>query len=125
MMRRPPRSTRTVTLFPYTPLFRSVQHVADAVEGGFEADVVRVPLPLVGLAGELVVGAVRLPVGQSAGVRVEVHGGLLCVHGVVVHDLPDLVTRGSGASGVTAAVRVVADIGSAESRESRRQDVSN
>src|SRR3546814_5784818 len=57
MMRRPPRSTRTVTLFPYTPLFRSVQHVADAVEGGFEADVVGAPLPLVGVAGELVVGA--------------------------------------------------------------------
>src|SRR3546814_16828328 len=25
MMRRPPRSTRTATLFPYTPLFRSHQ----------------------------------------------------------------------------------------------------
>src|SRR3546814_7768598 len=25
MIRRPPRSTRTVTLFPYTPLFRSDQ----------------------------------------------------------------------------------------------------
>src|SRR3546814_18166152 len=24
MLRRPPRSTRTVTLFPYTPLFRSL-----------------------------------------------------------------------------------------------------
>src|SRR3546814_9974123 len=26
MLRRPPRSTRTDTLFPYTTLFRSVQH---------------------------------------------------------------------------------------------------
>src|SRR3546814_4034817 len=26
MIRRPPRSTRTDTLFPYTPLFRSVYH---------------------------------------------------------------------------------------------------
>src|SRR3546814_7960034 len=26
MIRRPPRSTRTYTLFPYTPLFRSVEH---------------------------------------------------------------------------------------------------
>src|SRR3546814_14476829 len=25
MIRRPPRSTRTYTLFPYTPLFRSVE----------------------------------------------------------------------------------------------------
>src|SRR3546814_17865079 len=28
MIRRPPRSTRTDTLFPYTTLFRSVAHVA-------------------------------------------------------------------------------------------------
>src|SRR3546814_17334739 len=27
MIRRPPRSTRTDTLFPYTTLFRSLQHV--------------------------------------------------------------------------------------------------
>src|SRR3546814_8922805 len=27
MIRRPPRSTRTDTLFPYTTLFRSVEHV--------------------------------------------------------------------------------------------------
>src|SRR3546814_5806051 len=27
MIRRPPRSTRTDTLFPYTTLFRSVRHV--------------------------------------------------------------------------------------------------
>src|SRR3546814_19866520 len=26
MIRRPPRSTRTATLFPYTTLFRSVEH---------------------------------------------------------------------------------------------------
>src|SRR3546814_1502669 len=26
MLRRPPRSTRTATLFPYTPLFRSANH---------------------------------------------------------------------------------------------------
>src|SRR3546814_3165823 len=29
MRRRPPRSTRTDTLFPYTTLFRSEQHHAD------------------------------------------------------------------------------------------------
>src|SRR3546814_2516690 len=27
MIRRPPRSTRTDTLFPYTTLFRSIQHM--------------------------------------------------------------------------------------------------
>src|SRR3546814_18393764 len=42
MIRRPPRSTRTDTLFPYTTLFRSpvgiVQHdaeIADAPDAGF------------------------------------------------------------------------------------------
>src|SRR3546814_14512050 len=39
MVRRPPRSTRTYTLFPYTTLFRSAQHRARHVapsrnEGG-------------------------------------------------------------------------------------------
>src|SRR3546814_4958862 len=29
MIRRPPRSTRTDTLFPYTTLFRSISHVHD------------------------------------------------------------------------------------------------
>src|SRR3546814_10269013 len=32
MIRRPPRSTRTDTLFPYTTLFRSADRVADGVE---------------------------------------------------------------------------------------------
>src|SRR3546814_3044769 len=33
MQRRPPRSTRTDTLFPYTTLFRSVEHMFDNLEG--------------------------------------------------------------------------------------------
>src|SRR3546814_12916868 len=47
MNRRPPRSTRTDTLFPYTTLFRSVRHrvphdlgdIADAIVLGGGADV--------------------------------------------------------------------------------------
>src|SRR3546814_5512164 len=35
MIRRPPRSTRTDTLFPYTTLFRSEQQVAES--GGAQA----------------------------------------------------------------------------------------
>src|SRR3546814_5369789 len=31
MIRRPPRSTRTDTLFPYTTLFRSPEHFADRI----------------------------------------------------------------------------------------------
>src|SRR3546814_13861680 len=33
MIRRPPRSTRTDTLFPYTTLFRSVHHVEHRGDG--------------------------------------------------------------------------------------------
>src|SRR3546814_18773022 len=32
MIRRPPRSTRTDTLFPYTTLFRSIRACGDAVK---------------------------------------------------------------------------------------------
>src|SRR3546814_3157224 len=35
MIRRPPRSTRTDTLFPYTTLFRSVGHNLQRIELGF------------------------------------------------------------------------------------------
>src|SRR3546814_16243957 len=47
MLRRPPRSTRTATLFPYTTLFRSVSlaiEVAERLEAaGIGADVVSMP----------------------------------------------------------------------------------
>src|SRR3546814_13447067 len=33
MIRRPPRSTRTYTLLPYTTLFRSVEDVVEGAEG--------------------------------------------------------------------------------------------
>src|SRR3546814_20134264 len=33
MIRRPPRSTRTDTLFPYTTLFRSADHLAVVPDG--------------------------------------------------------------------------------------------
>src|SRR3546814_16246952 len=36
MIRRPPRSTRTDTLFPYTTLFRSARGAADEVVGETE-----------------------------------------------------------------------------------------
>src|SRR3546814_5699290 len=36
MIRRPPRSTRTDTLFPYTTLFRSIGHVGDQNVAGLD-----------------------------------------------------------------------------------------
>src|SRR3546814_5165082 len=38
MIRRPPRSTRTDTLFPYTTLFRSVDVSRDSFAGYVEVD---------------------------------------------------------------------------------------
>src|SRR3546814_15244646 len=55
MIRRPPRSTRTDTLFPYTTLFRSelallalvdLHRALRAVAGGQAPDVLAVPLPV-------------------------------------------------------------------------------
>src|SRR3546814_11913738 len=37
MLRRPPRSTRTDTLFPYTPLFRAVRRADRLRERSYEA----------------------------------------------------------------------------------------
>src|SRR3546814_11604963 len=52
MIRRPPRSTRTDTLFPYTTLFRS-KGFADQPRGGQEGDVQRqlavAPIGIVGI----------------------------------------------------------------------------
>src|SRR3546814_21154056 len=52
MIRRPPRSTRTDTLFPYTPLFRSAQGVERRVGPDLDAarkvDYLRVANPLFG-----------------------------------------------------------------------------
>src|SRR3546814_2661447 len=59
MIRRPPRSTRTYTLFPYTTLFRSVQdHRHPVLLGGAErpeqrvADLDRGRRPRIRHAGE-------------------------------------------------------------------------
>src|SRR3546814_16934991 len=55
MIRRPPRSTRTDTLFPYTTLFRSPGRSA-TYPLGFSGK----PFATVGLGGVLAIGARRL-----------------------------------------------------------------
>src|SRR3546814_16717813 len=53
MIRRPPRSTRTDTLFPYTTLFRSLEaEGADAVELRFVEPVEEILEIGLGFAGE-------------------------------------------------------------------------
>src|SRR3546814_1371275 len=62
MIRRPPRSTRTDTLFPYTTLFRSYKKVGDAVRADetlfdVETDKVstEIPAPAGGVLAEILV----------------------------------------------------------------------
>src|SRR3546814_17773221 len=43
MIRRPPRSTRTDTLFPYTPLFRSEQSALKSARRGIKRDLLSFP----------------------------------------------------------------------------------
>src|SRR3546814_8628035 len=42
MIRRPPRSTRTDTLFPYTTLFRSLEGAVDLTRGDLVVRILRV-----------------------------------------------------------------------------------
>src|SRR3546814_4506165 len=79
MIRRPPRSTRTDTLFPYTTLFRSSRHahrqvVSVAIEDrsavGGQRDALE---PLGRTEGRVLVAAERLHLDQAGGDRTEAH----------------------------------------------------
>src|SRR3546814_18310817 len=68
MIRRPPRSTRTDTLFPYTTLFRSV-----LVDDGPRVGIGVVDVDLVGR--ELMLEWVIFDAGETEGAgRIEAHG---------------------------------------------------
>src|SRR3546814_16177011 len=77
MIRRPPRSTRTDTLFPYTTLFRSIAPFFI--------------LPIVGLAGPLLVFAL-------IGI-----GVLVALRWRLPNDVPRFAARGAVASYPTTA----------------------
>src|SRR3546814_13172503 len=68
MIRRPPRSTRTDTLFPYTTLFRSVYFAAfqDGVDGGVMVTASHNPIEYNGL--KLVRAGAR-PISGDSGLR--------------------------------------------------------
>src|SRR3546814_1823454 len=82
MIRRPPRSTRTDTLFPYTTLFRSVE-------------------------GQ----AARVGVMLKVRARVGTFGGLcrIVAHGVGVGIVPDTAARRARRSAPIAIVRLTDD----------------
>src|SRR3546814_7111320 len=67
--RRPPRSTRTVTLFPYTTPFRSVGVEVDQALGQLDGERRRVPDPRGALGCQLphVEGGVHELVGRGGG----------------------------------------------------------
>src|SRR3546814_1666515 len=67
MIRRPPRSTRTDTLFPYTTLFRSLAQSAGAVPTGVRAGV--------RAAEDAVSGAAGDDAGTAPDIRASVPGG--------------------------------------------------
>src|SRR3546814_19229717 len=94
MIRRPPRSTRTDTLFPYTTLFRSPQKV-----GGMAVDANRVP------------GTGYVSEAASAPCR---GAGRACRHSreeprhLADHDLARPGRRGAGAGGSALGTRPAA-----------------
>src|SRR3546814_1269008 len=77
MIRRPPRSTRTDTLFPYTTLFRSVEHFTNQLDDLVIADLAgaeRVQRDRSRLGNANGVGNLNLAaLGQAGGDRSEEH----------------------------------------------------
>src|SRR3546814_8151666 len=70
MIRRPPRSTRTDTLFPYTTLFRSgVPNLVDGTRAGIDADEVGFAATVIKIGANSEVGffqrLAELAVGNS------------------------------------------------------------
>src|SRR3546814_8471138 len=69
MIRRPPRSTRTYTLFPYTTLFRSDRGIRFAITSGrpprgmaMLVDPLRLDTPIAAFNGGVFVGADLAPI---------------------------------------------------------------
>src|SRR3546814_10076391 len=82
MIRRPPRSTRTDTLFPYTTLFRSSYTIAASHEAGWTWDI--------GLAGGRGIGCVyssdHLSDARAVEILADYTGGRS--HDVAVRSIP-------------------------------------
>src|SRR3546814_3354302 len=69
MIRRPPRSTRTDTLFPYTTLFRSWGFVWKALEGVKSTGLIAFLLPAMGILHNTDSQAARRMLLQKSKVR--------------------------------------------------------
>src|SRR3546814_18179507 len=112
MIRRPPRSTRTDTLFPYTTLFRSPESPDFAFAAGSRVDHVAL--------------RANLPVGGGAQVKalVEVQAGafLLELHPPALAAPDEAVPRIGGRKARTRDI-IDTEIGRASCRERGRQTV--
>src|SRR3546814_1326706 len=118
MIRRPPRSTRTDTLFPYPTLFRSLGHASDAVgdaEGtiGFDDDG-KVPTSF----GEERAGDVGVVVVEDADDGAITDFGVLLVEGDELGVLDDAggAPGGEEVDDDPAAAKVVEVVGAAVER---------
>src|SRR3546814_18433059 len=135
MIRRPPRSTRTDTLFPYTTLFRSIKRaVASAAEStilardlrlGSDPDTVDGPLTLKQARFLAESKALRQALAIAAGnfseaARVLETSGPTLYHTLKQHDI-QLRARGRGRRGAARRVRAVAG----HSREDAQASPSN
>src|SRR3546814_14711499 len=75
MLRRPPRSTRTATLFPYTTLFRSIRHHISGRDPSHQKKTLQLPsgtellILLTDFLGHNVMKTFRAA-AQKAGIRV-------------------------------------------------------
>src|SRR3546814_20365137 len=108
MIRRPPRSTRTDTLFPYTTLFRSRVEDVGTV-GGRDQDDSAARLEAVHLDEELVEGLLALVVTAA-------HAGA-----TVATDSVDLVDEDDGGSILLGLLEQVTDTGGADARAEERR----
>src|SRR3546814_5573263 len=110
MIRRPPRSTRTDTLFPYTTLFRSRVEDVGTV-GGRDQDDSAARLEAVHLDEELVEGLLALVVTAA-------HAGA-----TVATDSVDLVDEDDGGSILLGLLEQVTDTGRSEEHTSELQSL--
>src|SRR3546814_15206439 len=81
MIRRPPRSTRTDTLFPYTTLFRSLGEVAGVAVGG-----VVEPVEQLGYPRRTVLHAGQAQLGEALEHLVAHGGGVEVAHRPALRD---------------------------------------
>src|SRR3546814_12444498 len=98
MIRRPPRSTRTDTLFPYTPLFRSIR-VQAGVAGPFALRVIDTQNLFVGQAISTVEVVRMVEAGQQNPNKIRERAELIVqnTYGYMVpRDLHYQIGRASG-----------------------------